>query len=213
MFTGIVEEIGMMKAIQKGGDWCKLTIRASSILEDVKLGDSIAVNGVCLTVTHFTKDQFIVDVMPDTMTKTSLAALKTGSQVNLERAMAADGRFGGHFVSGHVDGTGIILSRKPYGNAVLFDIGAPKELLNYMIPKGSIAVDGISLTIVVVGTQSFQLSIIPHTLEQTVLALKQAGDIVNLECDMVGKYIEKFVQNRQSKGQLTESFLAEHGFM
>jgi riboflavin synthase len=213
MFTGIIEEIGMMKAVQKGRDWCKLTIQASAILEDVKLGDSIAVNGVCLTVTQFTKVQFTVDVMPETMAKTSLAGLKNGSPVNLERAMAANGRFGGHFVSGHIDGTGTILTRKPFGNAVLFDIGASDELLYYMIPKGSVAVDGISLTIVEVDAHSFQLSIIPHTLEQTVLAQKYAGDIVNLECDPLGKYIEKFVQTRKSKGKLTESFLAEHGFM
>lgn len=213
MFTGIIEEIGVIKGIKRSANWCVLTIGASSVLKDVQLGDSIAVNGVCLTVTSFTQEQFTVDVMPETFDKTSLSRLNIGFKVNLERAMAAGGRFGGHFVSGHVDGTGIISSRLPYGNAVLFEIKAPEELLYYMVPKGSITIDGISLTILEVAEDRFSVSIIPHTLEMTILQYKGVGDLVNLECDMIGKYIEKFVSSRKPASKITQAFLAEHGFI
>ncbi len=213
MFTGIIEELGTIKAIKRGGKWCVLTIGASMILQDVQLGDSIAVNGICLTVTSFSSDHFTVDVMPETLDKTSLSSLQIGSPVNLERAMKAGGRFGGHFVSGHVDGMGVIHSKKNWGNAVLIEIKASEELLYYMIPKGSITIDGISLTIVDVKMDRFSISIIPHTLEKTVLQYKGTGDIVNLECDMIGKYIEKYVSARKGTGKISQDFLAEHGFI
>lgn len=213
MFTGIIEELGTIKAIKRGGTWCVLTIGASMILQDVQLGDSIAVNGICLTVTSFSSDHFTVDVMPETLDKTSLSSLQIGSWVNLERAMGAGGRFGGHLVSGHVDGTGIIHSKKKWGNAVLIEIKASEELLYYMIPKGSITIDGISLTIVDVKMDRFSISIIPHTLEMTILQYKGAGDIVNLECDIIGKYIEKYVTARKGSSKISQDFLAEHGFM
>jgi riboflavin synthase len=213
MFTGIIEEVGIIKGIQKGANWSVMTIQAASILKDVQLGDSIAVNGICLTVTSFKASQFTVDVMPETMDKTSLSELSIGAQVNLERAMTAGGRFGGHFVSGHVDGTGTISSIQNYGNAVLFDIKAPESLLYYMIPKGSITIDGISLTILDIESDRFRVSVIPHTLDHTVLKTKQAGHKVNLECDMIGKYIEKFISGRKPASKLSESFLAEHGFI
>lgn len=213
MFTGIIEELGTIKGIKRGGEWCVLTIGASAILQDVQLGDSIAVNGICLTVTSFASDHFTVDVMPETLDKTSLSSLQIGSLVNLERAMRAGGRFGGHFVSGHVDGTGTIHSKKKWGNAILIEIKAPEDLLYYMIPKGSITIDGISLTIVDVKMDRFSISIIPHTLEMTILQYKGSGDIVNLECDMIGKYIEKYVSARKGNSKITPDFLAEHGFM
>lgn len=212
MFTGIVEEKGALKAVQRGPNWMTLTIEAAKVLEGVALGDSIAVNGVCLTVTSFAESSFTVDVMPETFEKTNLSSLPIGAKLNLERAMPADGRFGGHFVSGHVDGMGTIRSIKPLGNAIVFDIAADESLLYYMIPKGSIAIDGISLTILDVNNQSFSVSIIPHTLDHTTLKERKAGDRVNLECDMVGKYIEKFVRQRKPTSTLTREFLAEHGF-
>ncbi|WP_134700518.1 riboflavin synthase [Ammoniphilus sp. YIM 78166] len=213
MFTGIVEELGTILGVKRGGEWLVLTIGASAILKDVQLGDSIAVNGVCLTVTSFTSREFTVDVMPETFHKTSLADIKIGSQVNLERAMAAGGRFGGHFVSGHVDGTGTIASKTVYGNAVLIEIKASEQLLHYMVPKGSITIDGISLTIVDLSLDRFRVSVIPHTLEMTILKDKGIGATVNLECDMIGKYVEKFITARKPTSKLSASFLAEHGFM
>lgn len=217
MFTGIIEEIGNIRRIQRGDLWIALEISAKKVLKDVKLGDSIAVNGTCLTVTSYTDTSFTVDVMPETMKKTSLASLGIGSPVNLERAMAAGDRFGGHFVSGHVDGTGIIKEKKPYGNAVLFTIEAKDEILRYTIPKGSIAIDGISLTVVDTYDSAFTVSIIPHTMQETILKYKNPGDIVNLECDMIGKYIERFITLREKKDEkkssLTKEFLAENGFI
>ncbi|RXT15231.1 riboflavin synthase [Ammoniphilus sp. CFH 90114] len=213
MFTGIIEELGVIQGIKRGGEWMVLTIGASIVLKDVQLGDSIAVNGVCLTVTSFSSREFTVDVMPETFHKTSLSDIQVGSKVNLERAMAAGGRFGGHFVSGHVDGTGKIVSKTSYGNAVLFEIKAPEQLLHYMIPKGSVTIDGISLTILDVSSDRFSVSIIPHTLEMTILQHKGMGATVNLECDMIGKYIEKFITTRKPTSKLTEAFLSEHGFM
>lgn len=218
MFTGIVEEVGKIRRIQQGDLWIALEISGDKVLQGVKLGDSIAVNGTCLTVTSFTKTTFTVDVMPETVKKTSLVSLTIGSPVNLERAMAAGDRFGGHFVSGHVDGTGLIKEKKPYGNAVLITIEANDDILRYTIPKGSIAIDGISLTIVDTDVSTLTVSIIPHTLEETVLKLKNPGDIVNLECDMIGKYIERFItmrENRDSKksSSLTTEFLIDNGFM
>lgn len=222
MFTGIIEEVGAMRRISKQGQAMILTIGARKILEDVHLGDSIAVNGVCLTVVQFDESTITVDVMPETFRRTTLQRLHVGDPVNLERAMLAGGRFGGHIVQGHVDSTGIITSRYQEENAVVFEV-EPNEpaILKYMIPHGSITIDGISLTLVQVTEQRFTVSIIPHTLAQTVLQHKKAGDEVNLEADVLGKYMEKLVMNRttgsgeasRSRGTLTEAFLAENGFI
>jgi riboflavin synthase len=218
MFTGIIEEIGVVANIQRTGESFVLAIEAKKILNDVQLGDSIAVNGVCLTVTSFTGKLFMVDVMPETIKASSLNMVKRGSKVNLERAMAAGGRFGGHFVSGHIDGTGIIKSKQSFENAVYYEIEAEQELIKYIILRGSITVDGTSLTVFAVTENSFTLSIIPHTLSETILGLKGSGDIVNLECDMIGKYVGHFIQNLSSdsgqkrKSGITAQFLADNGF-
>ncbi|WP_312475339.1 riboflavin synthase [Neobacillus sp.] len=219
MFTGIIEEIGVVSNIQRTGESFVLTLDAKKILKDVHLGDSIAVNGVCLTVTTFSGNHFTVDVMPETVNATSLKMVKRGSKVNLERAMAAGGRFGGHFVSGHIDGTGVIKSKQAFENAVYYTIEADEELLKYVILKGSIAVDGTSLTVFGVTENSFTISLIPHTLSETVLGLKGSGDIVNLECDMIGKYVGHFfnkmtLDNQQkSRTAITTKFLEENGFL
>ncbi|WP_332631561.1 riboflavin synthase [Halalkalibacter flavus] len=217
MFTGIIEEVGQIQEMRSSGESMVMKIGANRILNDVNLGDSISVNGVCLTVTSYTSTHFTVDVMPETVRATSLRGLGRGSRVNLERAMSAKGRFGGHFVSGHVDGTGTILAKKPEQNAVYYRIGVTEELRHYMIEKGSVAVDGTSLTIFAVDNESFTISIIPHTIEETIIGTKGVGDIVNIECDMVGKYIEQFISRRSESSKkpsssLTESFLSEHGY-
>jgi len=219
MFTGIVEEIGTVSGMQRTGDSFVLMIEAKKILKDVHLGDSISVNGVCLTVTSFTSSRFSADVMPETVKATGLKELKRGSKVNLERAMAAGGRFGGHFVSGHIDGTGVIKSKKVLDNAVYYVIQAGAQIISQVIVKGSIAVDGTSLTVFDVSEDSFTLSLIPHTLSETILSMKEPGDLVNLECDMIGKYVGHFMKNltanSQRDGQLriTTDFLQENGFL
>lgn len=217
MFTGIVEEKGKIHNIRQTGDAIVMTIEASKILTDVKEGDSIAVNGVCLTVTYFNDKLFTVDLMPETVRHTSLKDLKVTSSVNLERAMAANGRFGGHFVSGHVDGMGTIITKRPEHNAVYYDIKISPELRKYMMMKGSICVDGTSLTIFGVSDNSVTVSLIPHTLEGTVLGEKGSGDNVNIECDMLAKYIEGLLTNRiqtveSTPSKITDNFLKEHGF-
>jgi riboflavin synthase len=215
MFTGIIEEVGTIEQMKQSGEAIVITIGAKKILDDVRLGDSIAVNGVCLTVTSFTNRSFTVDVMPETVRATSLRTLTRGSKVNLERAMAANGRFGGHFVSGHVDGIGEIIRKEPVANAVYYDIKVPKELRKYMILKGSVAVDGTSLTIFGLTDDTFTISLIPHTRAETILGEKQVGDIVNIECDVIGKYVEQFISGkkdeRQSSG-ITLEFLEQHGY-
>jgi riboflavin synthase len=218
MFTGIIEEIGSVANIQHTGKSFVLTIDAEKVLTDVQLGDSIAVNGVCLTVTTFSKNRFTVDVMPETVKATSLRTIKRGSKVNLERAMAAGGRFGGHFVSGHVDGVGVIKGKKQVENAVYYEIEAEHELLKFIILKGSVAVDGTSLTVFGVSEDSFTLSLIPHTLSETVLGFKGSGDIVNIECDMIGKYVGHFLKNQfqgtpKRATNITAQFLEDNGFM
>ncbi|WP_010284355.1 riboflavin synthase [Bacillus timonensis] len=217
MFTGIVEEIGKIKAINGSQDSVEMVIQAKKILGDVHLGDSISVNGVCLTVTEFTTDGFTVDVMPETVKSTSLRDLHRNDDVNLERAMIANGRFGGHIVSGHVDGIGKIIRKESKGNAVYYEIEVPEELIQFMIYKGSVAVDGTSLTIFGLSENTFTLSLIPHTLSETILHKKGIGDIVNIECDMLGKYVSQFMQRsidhkKESKSTITTSFLEEHGF-
>lgn len=193
MFTGIVEEVGRIERMERQGTAMVLEIACSRVLEDVRIGDSIAVNGVCLTVVRFSDKTFSADVMPETMQRTNLGDLRIGSLVNLERAVAAGDRFGGHFVQGHVDGTGIIESRIPNENAVLFRIGVPQRLTKWMVEKGSVALNGISLTLVEVGDRHLTVSVIPHTLEVTQLKEARVGDRVNIECDMIAKYTAKLL--------------------
>jgi riboflavin synthase len=218
MFTGIIEEIGSISNIKQTGESIIMTINAKKILKDVQLGDSIAVNGVCLTVTSFSEKQFTVDVMPETVKATSLRALMRGSKVNLERAMAAGGRFGGHFVSGHADGLGVIKSKKAVDNAVYYEIEVSSDILQFIIYKGSITVDGTSLTVFGLSENSFTISLIPHTTSETIIGLKGTGDIVNVECDMLGKYIDHFLSKRfngtpsKRKHTITSQFLEENGF-
>ena len=217
MFTGIVEEIGTIEEVKRGQHSAVLKIRAEKVLEDVHLGDSIAVNGVCLTVTSFGGNVFSADVMHETLDRSSLKGMTKGKKVNLERAMAADGRFGGHIVAGHVDGTGTIAGIRKDDNAVWFTVKTSPEVLYYIVEKGSITIDGISLTVAAVGRDSFQVSTIPHTLAVTTLGLRREGDIVNLENDIVGKYIEKFVRAPapapdSAGGGLTKEFLSKYGF-
>lgn len=217
MFTGIIEEQGKIKSIAKGSSSAVLTIEASKVLEDVHIGDSIAVNGVCLTCTSFTSSQFTADVMHETLDRSSLGQLTPGSAVNLERAMAANGRFGGHIVAGHIDGIGHVTNIRNDDNAIWYTIEAPKDIMRYIVEKGSIAIDGISLTVATVASDSFQVSIIPHTSSETTLSLRKPGDMVNLENDVIGKYVEKLIEpytedKGQSESKITYEFLAQHGF-
>lgn len=225
MFTGIVEEKGKIQKVLSGQGSGTISIRAHTVLEGTRLGDSIAVNGVCLTVTALRADGFSADVIPETLRRTNLGSLAMGAEVNLERAMAAGGRFGGHIVSGHIDGTGVIRSLKPEGNAVWVTVGTSPEILHLIVEKGSICIDGISLTVAYVDETVFKVSIIPHTGSETTLLGKKPGDIVNLENDIVGKYIEKLMQPYQAAGTggaggnppsgssgLTMEFLQEYGF-
>lgn len=197
VFTGIVEECGTVLDVLKNGVSGSVQIQASTVLEGTKTGDSIAVNGVCLTVTKLTKSSFTADVMAETFRRTNLGNLGKNSRVNLERAMAADGRFGGHIVSGHIDGTGIISRIKEEGNAVWIYISAPQSILNLIVEKGSVAVDGISLTVAAVSDKEFAVSVIPHTRENTALSGKKTGAVVNLENDIIGKYVQKLTGTAQ----------------
>ena len=194
MFTGIVEELGKVKGITRGSKEQRIKISCTKVLEDVQLGDSIAVNGVCLTVVEHDSGSFSADVMNETFSRSSLGKLIVGSPVDLERAMAANGRFGGHIVSGHIDGIGTIKSIRQDGNAVWFQIKTDEAIMDGIVEKGSITIDGISLTVAAVDRDSFKVSIIPHTLKETVLGHKKIGDIVNLENDVVGKYVKKFLE-------------------
>lgn len=212
MFTGIIEEIGTVRRIEHGAKGARLTIQAKTVLEDTRIGDSIATNGVCLTVVSMTGDSFSADVMAESLRRSSLGTLQGGSPVNLERAMAANGRFGGHIVSGHIDGTGTIASQKREDNAVWVKIKTPAPLLRYIVEKGSIAIDGVSLTVAAVTDTDFSVSIIPHTGAQTILLGKKPGDPVNLECDIIGKYVEKLTAPHKTGG-ISTNFLAENGFL
>ena len=216
MFTGLIEEIGTIDSIKKSAKSATISIVAKKVLEDVKIGDSISMSGICLTVTHFVKGRFSVDVMAETIKRTYFDHLQIGDRVNLERALRVGDRLGGHMVSGHIDGTGTILGCTEEGNAVWFSIGAPAEVLRYVMKKGSIAIDGISLTVANVTESSFSVSIIPHTMEETALHRKKPGNLVNLECDMVGKYIEKFITYdtvQDPKKKIDINFLHENGFL
>ncbi|HJC32664.1 MAG TPA: riboflavin synthase [Candidatus Anaerobutyricum faecale] len=216
MFTGIIEEVGVVKSIRMGAQSAVITIQAEKVMEDIHVGDSIATNGVCLTVTSFDKNSYSVDVMHETLRRTNLGTLKSGSRVNLERAMAADGRFGGHIVAGHVDDPGTITSMEKDDNAIWITIRTTPAVLKYIVEKGSIAIDGISLTVARVDDKSFAVSVIPHTGANTTLLEKKPGDTVNLETDMVGKYVEKLLRYEESKEKpqsgITMDFLKSHGF-
>lgn len=215
MFTGIIEEIGTISSIKRGRVSASLVINAQRVNSDLKIGDSINTNGACLTVTSFNKNSFEVDVIAETMRKTNLDLLKSGSQVNLERALKLNDRLGGHMVSGHIDGTGTITQIYQEEIATWYTIKAEKEILNYIIRKGSVAIDGISLTVADLQESSFKVSIIPHTAKQTTLLSKKAGDVVNIENDMTARYIEKFMfkQQKENKRDIDMGFLKENGFI
>ncbi|ASN06932.1 riboflavin synthase [Virgibacillus necropolis] len=215
MFTGIIEELGQVKKIERqSANSVELTIHAKTINSDMKIGDSISVNGICLTVTTFDANKFSVDVMPETIKATSLNTLKSGSAVNLERAMHANGRFGGHFVSGHIDGTGKITRKEKQENAIYYDIEVPVELQSYLLKKGSIAVDGVSLTVFEVNDQTLTISLIPHTVAQTVLGEKTVGSIVNIECDMLAKYVGQMIkQTETGNSGINQAFLTNNGYL
>ncbi|MDQ0194516.1 riboflavin synthase [Paenibacillus wynnii] len=221
MFTGLIEEVGVLRGVSTGGEVMVLKIAASVIMDDLKIGDSVSVNGVCLTATTLGDHYFTVDVMPQTYRNTNLKELRTGSKMNLERAMASGGRFGGHIVQGHADGTGVIKSVRRDQNAVVFEVSPDhKSLFKYIIPKGSITIDGISLTVVNTSASSFSVSIIPHTLGETVLEYKRGGDSVNIECDVLGKYVDHLLHYRSTEPNeeekvsgISRDFLAANGFV
>jgi riboflavin synthase len=212
MFTGLIEEIGELSDIKRGAKSAALRIQAKKVLEDVKVGDSISVNGICLTVTSFDQTSFAVDVMPETLQRSSLGEARSKSRVNLERAMPMNGRFGGHIVSGHIDGTGRIVTKKSDDNAVRIRIAAERTLLKYIIEKGSVALDGISLTVSAVGSDWFEVSIIPLTGSDTTLLDKTPGALINIECDPLGKYVERLLGFEKSSSVLDLNYLMEHGF-
>ncbi len=215
MFTGIIEEVGTVRAVRMSGSYASLDMEATLVTEDLREGDSIAVNGVCLTAAALFHGGFTADVMPETMRRSNLGSLRAGSRVNLERAMAAGGRFGGHIVSGHVDGTGRILSLTNEGNAVLLKLSASEGIIRHVVEKGSVALDGISLTVAAVSSSSFTVSLIPHTLKSTSLSSRRAGDVLNIENDIIGKYVERFVtagSNGSGNGGLDLEFLMKNGF-
>lgn len=215
MFTGIVEELGNVENIKLLTESAELTIKARKVLEGTIIGDSISVNGVCLTVIRLSSREFTVDVMAETVHKTNLAELKQGSPVNLERALQLQTRLGGHLVSGHVDGVGTITRINSVGIAKVYEINSPPSLLPYILPKGSVAIDGISLTVVKVTEEFFSVSLIPHTFSETTLGKKGNGDRVNLETDLIGKYVALFLAKPEDnkKSSLTLDFLAQNGFL
>ncbi len=216
MFTGIIEEAGTLLAVNRGAKSSVLTIACDKVLEKTKIGDSIAVNGVCLTVTTMTKAGFTADVMAETMRRSGLGSLQKGERVNLERAMAAGGRFGGHIVSGHIEGVGTIRAIEREENAIWYSVEADSGILRYVVEKGSITIDGISLTVAYVDERILRVSVIPHTQKETNLTDKRTGSLVNLECDMIAKYIEKLMNTKASQTEreegITEEFLLKNGF-
>ena len=200
MFTGIIEELGVVEALEDQGDAIRLTVRGPHVTNDVGLGDSIAVNGCCLTVAQRDGETFTADVMRETLDKTSLGVLEPGSRVNLERAVTAQTRLGGHIVQGHVDAAGSVLSRTPSEHWEIVEVSLPADIARYLVSKGSVTVDGISLTVVEVNTSSFTVSLIPETLARTTLGFKQPGDPVNLEVDVIAKYVERLLTHAPEKG-------------
>jgi riboflavin synthase len=216
MFSGIITEVGIVKAVEGGKEAAALTIEASPMFSDVAIGESIAVNGVCLTVVHRHGGTFAVDVSPETLRATNLGELRSGDGVNLERSLCLNDRLGGHLVSGHVDGVGAIIDKRPEANALHYHIRVPRALMRYIVPKGSVAVDGISLTVVACRPEGFQVTIIPHTAALTTIGRKDIGATVNLECDMIGKYVERILQARlEGEGaepaELRMAFLRRQG--
>ena len=230
MFTGLIAVLGTVERLAEGSTSCRLTVRAPQLLSGVKIGDSIAVNGVCLTVVHLRGDTFTADVMPETVRRTTLHLLQPGDRVNLEKALRPTDGLDGHSVQGHGEGVGTIQQIIPEGNARVYRIQAPGELLRYIVEKGSIAVDGISLTVTETDDSGFGVSLIPHTAKMTTLGYKSAGDAVNLETDILARYVEKMLgmdkkgngfagrhkpgtaENNNSEPELTEAFLLRHGF-
>ncbi|MFA5528064.1 MAG: riboflavin synthase [Peptostreptococcales bacterium] len=218
MFTGLIEEIGIVDKVIQGAKSAKITIKAHKVLEGIKLGDSISTNGVCLTVTSFSKDKFDVDVMPETMRRSNLENIRSGSKVNLERAVRVGDRLGGHIVSGHIDGVGLIKAIEEEDNATWITLEASPSIMKYIINKGSIAVDGTSLTVAYVDDSTLKVSIIPLTKGETTLLSKKVGEEVNLECDMIGKYVERLMlfgdkdQSKEPKGSIDIDFLKQNGF-
>ena len=215
MFTGIIEELGTVKSLNMSGNSGSINIKAHKVLEKTQIGDSIAVNGICLTVTSLQPDGFTADVMAETVRRSSLGSAKAGDKVNLERAMSAEGRFGGHIVSGHIDGTGTIMEYRKEEDAVWVTVGTSAEILELIVEKGSICIDGISLTVAAVSDSDFSVSIIPHTGEETTLLKKKPGDKVNLENDVVGKYVQKLLglkSPEKKKSTLTMDMLRDYGF-
>jgi len=209
VFTGLIEEIGVVSR-RSGFD---LAIMAKVVLDGLQLGDSVAVNGVCLTVSAKTDSGFVVDTSPETLSRTTLAKMRPGDAVNLERAMQAGGRFGGHFVLGHVDGVGRVAGMQDQGRFSLWRFQAPADVAQYLAPKGSVAIDGISLTIVNPKGDEFEVAVIPETLKRTTLGNKRAGDAINIEADIIGKHIFHYMKNLSGGGGITRDFLAGHGFI
>ena len=214
MFTGIVEEIGLVENVKKGPASASVTINAPAVTAGTKTGDRIAVNGICLTVTSLAGSTFTADIMHESLNRSSLSDLRRGCRVNLERAMAADGRFGGHIVSGHVDGTGIISAIREDDNAVWYTVRTSPAIMRYIVEKGSVTIDGVSLTVAAVTEDSFSVSVIPHTRQVTIMGDLRAGDKVNLENDIIGKYVEKFLKPEETsvKSNITREFLTRCGF-
>ena len=215
VFTGLIEEMGRIERLVTGPQSARLTVAARVVMDGLKAGDSVAVNGVCLTVTSLGRESFTADVMAETVAKSHLAGLAAGERVNLERALRLVDRVGGHLVAGHVDGVGTIIRKVERDIAVLVTAAAPAEVLRYVVPKGSVAVDGISLTVVETGSDWFSVSLIPHTYRHTTLGHKENGAPVNLEVDMLARYVEKFVQSRDEPGHsgIDAGFLREHGYL
>jgi len=220
MFTGIIEGLGTISAIHPSGEGKRIAITADFPLKGAKIGDSIAINGACLTVVTLSGSRFEVDVSPETIDKTTLKNAKTGHRVNIERALSLSGRLDGHLVSGHIDGTGQVRDISKKSNAIIIGFAVPESLLRYMIPKGSVAVDGVSLTINACDENGFEVSIIPHTAEITTIGMKKIGDQVNIETDMIGKYVEKFLtrlkdpENKKNNGKPVDmEFLLKTGFI
>jgi riboflavin synthase len=209
LFTGIIEETGRIKSVKKGSNSAVLQIESNMMKRDIKVGDSIATNGVCLTVTGINPDSFFANVMHETLMRSSLGHLKPSDVVNIERAMPLNGRFDGHIVSGHIDGIGTITNMRKDDIAIWYTIQTSAKIMRYIIEKGSIALDGISLTIANITKNTFQVSVIPHTVNVTNLSKKRIGDVVNLENDLIGKYVEKFLDHKTT---ITHSFLKEHEF-
>lgn len=221
MFTGIIEGLGTVKSVTRAAGGRRMGIEADFSLEKIRVGDSIAVSGACLTVVGFQHNIFEVDIAPETLSKTTLGRTKTGDRVNLEQALLLGDRLGGHLVSGHVDGIGVVQAKRPMANAVLFAFGVPEALSRYIIQKGSIAVDGISLTVNACNRTSFEVSIIPHTAKITTMGFKKVGDPVNIETDMIGKYVERLTQHlaegetqaKNGSSSIEKTLLAKTGFL